>query len=199
MSSAKPSSVAPPNGSAGLVLAAQVPKEPREDHQCPFPHGNCKELHQEKPQAPAGAPTSGAQSVPKRAKRGPPRLTPCSSCRLTGWRKNKLQGSCQRPPAKAPVSGTHSTSRKPWEAHSFTFQPKRLQTALQPAARWGWGRDRQKYMFCRYRESVSNSLGETSPPPPDPWGFRERSLEWPSKGSDGRMVALAPTASESSP
>lgn len=92
MSSAKPSSVAPPNGSAGLVLAAQVPKEPREDHQCPFPHGNCKELHQEKPQAPAGAPTSGAQSVPKRAKRGPLGHAPCWSCGLSYWRKAQAAG-----------------------------------------------------------------------------------------------------------
>lgn len=95
MSSAKPSSVAPPNGSAGLVLAAQVPKEPREDHQCPFPHGNCKELHQEKPQAPAGAPTSGAQSVPKRAKRGPLiHPHPDGAASFPAGETHKPQGPC---------------------------------------------------------------------------------------------------------
>lgn len=57
----------------------------------------------------------------------------------------------------------------------------------------GRGRDCWKYTSYSYRESLWQVEKI-----PHTWGFIEKSLEWPRKRSDGRMVAPALTATESS-
>ena len=71
--------------------------------------------------------------------------------------------------------------------------PQQLQRTLLPAARWGEGLP-ETHILQLQREHFSNNWEES----PSPWGFRKRSLKWPSKESAGRTAAPAPIAAESS-
>lgn len=93
---------------------------------------------------------------------------------------------------RVPASGTQLALRKPWVAHWSTFWSAGATENTSVSSRVGGGTARNACPIA-IEKAFSKQLGSI----PHPWGYRERSLEWPDKVSDCRMVP-APIARESS-
>lgn len=88
------------------------------------------------------------------------------------------------------TSATHYTPREPWEAHKFKLQTTLATESMPTSNQAGGGTARSKCLAAK--ETFSNRKNS-----PGWGGYRERSLEWTSKESDGRTMEPTPTATES--
>lgn len=178
----------------GLALVVPVPKESREGRQQPFPTGaaNCpfgKSTNSTAlPSCPAGAHISST----KKSQECCQCMFPAGAAGSLDGEKHKLRGPSQWP-CEGHVSCTRSAPSEPREDNRSTFRSTVATESTPTNGQEGKGPP-EVHVLKLQRQPFSNSQGEA----PHPCGFRERSMESPSKGGDGRMAAPALIAREPS-